>query len=329
MDVATYEACLETLRIYDDSFKRAEIQSGEYTGWKYVALVHHDRAYYEREGALYHRHRDFGFFRDFAWHRQEIERPLTQLSGEGLQAIKNEQQSTLLMRKKTARGQLVELTNDADMFHSSIVKRLPLFALLALSQVCKATRDATNGHADWYHVVACAMADHAQSFRHMAMVDRMLIFHMGAVKIFFGIPVGWRVVPITYNRVGRLCGFEEHMRAMLLAKAIGPVSYRGRRCEVRRAALHHEKAEYRRDRAAHRRLDTLPRLEGVLSRAEARLAAATAAMHAFIDEHKLEMTHFTYGRRIKFHKFDVYDWKRFAGDGSFACPRRGCTWCPL
>jgi hypothetical protein len=340
MDVATYDAHREALRAFDASYERVFLTIGRHTGLSYMEVARMDKGYCGWARELSSPYGNIASFHRFAVRRHALEQPINQLQeeerrtverqrAEQLQRTNDERRALLALRKKTSRGQLVELTNDLDMFHSCIVKRLPLLTLLALAKVCKGTRDATNGHPDWNHVVASAMAERRASFeKHYNRSDRVRR-HDKAVKCFFGLPSALDAV-LEYDAAGLLSGFDTHMRVMTLGKASGPTSYSMVRNEVRLAINDRKKKLKVHEKAVDEMSDALMGTATKLAAADTRVKTAVVAMIAFMGEHNLKMQGVALANACAMPAHtELHAWENFATNGAFACPTTTTAVAPL
>ena len=349
MDVATYDAHREALRAFDASHENVYVTIGRHNGLSYTQVARVDTGYCVWARGLSSPFGAMLNFHQFAVRRRALEQPINQIQEEErriierqreeerriierqreeeLQRANDERRALLALRKKTARGQLIELTNDSDMFYSCIVKHLPLLTLLALARVCKATRDVTNGRPDWNHVVASAMAERRvlfekldRSYTHRS--DRVSR-HDRAVKRFFGLPSALDAV-LEYDTVGLLSGFDTHMRVMTLGKASGPNSYLMVRNEIRLSINDRKKKLKSHDKAVKEMSGALLSTATKLAAADARVKTAVVAMISFLSEHKLKMQGVALANACAvpsgFAHTELHVWEDFATNGAFACP---------
>ena len=328
MDVATFEAHHEALSAFDASYENVYLSIGKYAGLSYTEVARTDAGYCGWVCGLVDPYGDIANFRRFAVRRHALEQPIKQLRedehrnvqrqrAEQLQRASDERRALLELRKKTSRGQLVELTYDSDMFQSCITKRLPLLTLLALAGVCKGIHVATSGRPDWNLVVASAMAKRRASFsKKYDRVDRVRR-HDRAVKCFFGLPSAMDII-LGYDAVGLLCGFDEHMRAVSLIKANGPNSYSTVRNEIRLAINDRKKKLKVHETAIEEMSGTLVNTATKLSTADTRVKTAVSAMIAFLGEHKLKIQGVALA--VSFVHTDVHVWEDFATKSAFARP---------
>lgn len=126
---------------------------------------------------------------------------------------------------------MLSLTNDTGFFNEFVLECLSLEELLRLPCVCKQLRNNTNSLGTWYSLLLEAMIRRRRLMRRCVTATQ----HDNAVKLFFGIPMGWKIPPLSKSKVdgkSYFYGIAEIKVAALAAN--GPI-YKDLRNEIQLA----------------------------------------------------------------------------------------------